>query len=229
MKPTSKFLIYLRVSTKGQGDSGLGLEAQRAYLAHFLSAESVVCTVTEIESAKNIEDRPGLQRAIERCKAEGLTLAVAKLDRLSRRTEDALAILSDLDGRLFACDIPTQPGERMDKFMLTIIMAVADRERELIGIRTKQALAAKKARDGSVHPVRGHRNNFTAEGCAKSIATKRAKAAESDQKVRLVIRALREQNRTLDEIAGALNREGFRTPHGQLFGKMTVKRILDRS
>lgn len=229
MTNEAKFLIYLRVSTKGQGESGLGLEAQRAYLRHFLPADAIVGEVVEVESAKNITGRQVLQDALARCKAEGLTLAVAKLDRLSRRTEDALAILEELDGRIFACDVPVQPGERMDKFMLTILMAVADRERELIGIRTRQALAAKKVRDGSVHPVCGHRNNFSDAGRQKSVSTKRAQAACCDQKVRLAAMLMRANGATLKAISLQLNNEGFRTAQGSVFSSMTVKRILDRS
>lgn len=185
--------------------------------------------VTKIESAKNIEDRPVLQVAIARCKAEGLTLAVAKLDRLSSRTEDALGILGELDGRLFACDIPTRPGDRMDKFMLTIIMAVADRERELISIRTTQALQAKKERDGSVHPVKGHVSNFSPEGRQKALAKKKANAKREDRKIRLAIRDMRKNGDSLEEIARKLNEDGHTTVTGKPFFKMTVKRILERN
>lgn len=229
MSEKARYLVYYRVSTKGQGESGLGLDAQRGYIQHFLPADCIVDEVTEIASAKNIEDRPLLQDAIARCKAEGIGLAFAKVDRLSRCTEDALKILKQLGGYLYSCDLPSKPGERMDKFMLTMFMAIADRERELISIRTTQALQAKKERDGSVHPVKGHVSNFTAEGRQKAAAKKRATAKREDQKVRLAIKAMRKAGESLEEIARKLNEDGHTTATGKQFFKMTVKRILERN
>ena len=229
MSEKARYLVYYRVSTKGQGESGLGLEAQRAYVHHFLPPGCIVDEVTEVESAKTIEDRPVLQAAIARCRAEGIGLAFAKVDRLSRLTEDALKILKQLDGYLFSCDIPTKPGERMDKFMLTIFMAIADRERELISLRTSQALQSKKQRDGSVHPVKGHKSNFTAEGRQKAAAKKRASAKREDRKTRLAVREMRKNGDSLEEIARKLNEDGHVTATGKRFHRMTVKRILERN
>lgn len=217
----ARYFVYYRVSTKGQGESGLGLDAQRAYIAHFLPPLSVAGEATEVQSAKNLEDRPVLRAAIERCKAEGLTLAVAKLDRLSRRTEDALAIFDALKGRLFSADIPN-----MDKFTLTLFMAIADRERELIGIRTKQALEAKREAEGSVHPVRGHVSNFTAEGRMRSAAKKRAASDRHYAKTVHYARLQRQTGATLAAIAEKLNREGYTTTTGKAFHAMTVRRLL---
>lgn len=141
-----KYVSYIRVSTKKQGKSGLGLESQQEILNHYLGTDNVK-TFIEIESGGNTE-RPELKKAIELCKKNNYGLAVAKLDRLSRNTEFALKVFSELDEFLFSCDIPQQKGSKMDKFILTIISAIADREKELIGIRTKAALKRKVERDG---------------------------------------------------------------------------------
>ena len=219
-----KFLVYYRVSTKGQGDSGLGLEAQRAYVHHFLpQGVEIVAEVTEVESAKSLDDRPVLQAAVCRCKAEGLILAVAKLDRLSRRTEDALHLFSELGGKLWSADVPN-----LDKFTLTIFMSIADRERELISLRTKQALAAKKERDGSVHPVKGHAGAFSEADRARAIQRKRERAQRDSHQVVLTIRALRAGGEEPGEIADKLNAHGHSSPWGGGFYATTVRRIMAR-
>jgi DNA invertase Pin-like site-specific DNA recombinase len=133
-----KYVAYYRVSTKKQGDSGLGLEAQQQIVARFypeLEQEFI-----EVESAKTITDRPILKQAIECCKTNGYTLVVAKVDRLSRDVKDGLTVLDWLPGQIEFCDLPGKP----DRFMLTLYFAFAERERELISIRTKAALMALK-------------------------------------------------------------------------------------
>jgi len=82
-------IAYYRVSTKRQGRSGLGLEAQREAVARFAAQEGleVVAEYTEVETGKGsdvLEQRPQLAAAIEKAKRLGAVVMVAKLDRLSR-------------------------------------------------------------------------------------------------------------------------------------------------
>lgn len=114
------YVLYFRVSTKRQEESGLGLEAQRAYIEHFYSGRKVIGEFTDIKSGKDVENRPELGKAVALCKKEKAVLVVAKIDRLSRNTEQALSIYRELDGRLESCDIPN-----LDKFTLTLFMAIA--------------------------------------------------------------------------------------------------------
>ena len=81
-----KFVSYLRVSTKRQGESGLGLEAQRKAVSDFLNGGNwkLVEELVEVESGKHDHNRPALHKALEACKVYGATLVIAKLDRLSR-------------------------------------------------------------------------------------------------------------------------------------------------
>ena len=76
---------YLRVSTKRQGKSGLGLEAQRHAVDEFLNGGnwSLVKEFVEVESGKRT-NRPQLEAALKACRAYGAKLVIAKLDRLSR-------------------------------------------------------------------------------------------------------------------------------------------------
>ena len=88
-----KFVSYLRVSTKRQGESGLGLEAQRQAVESFLNGGSwTLCEEhVEIESGKADHNRPALHRALEACKVYGATLVIAKIDRLRETRTSCLA------------------------------------------------------------------------------------------------------------------------------------------
>jgi DNA invertase Pin-like site-specific DNA recombinase len=114
----------------------------------------------------------------------------------------------------------------MDKFIVTMLAALADRERELISIRTRQALAAKKERDGSVHPVKGHVSNFTPEGRRKAAARKRAATSERFRQTVHYARLQREHGSTFQEIADKLNAEGYSSTTGKPFHATTVRRML---
>ena len=216
---TAKFIAYLRVSTQKQGESGLGLAAQRAIIDHYAQGGEIVDYIVEVGSGKSLAARPKLQSAIARCRAHDYVLIVAKVDRLSRKTEDALEIYSQLNGRLITCDIPN-----LDKFTLTIFMAIADRERELIGIRTKAALAAARERGVTL----GTAANMTANGRYQGQQQNRADAIAAYAQTVGYARLLQQQGLSLAQIAARLNDEGFKTRQNKPFYKMTVKRILDR-
>lgn len=220
---SKQYVVYYRVSTKKQGDSGLGLEAQHAYIRHFLTAGDIAAEFTEVESGKTVADRPQLKAALKLCGEQGYGLAVAKIDRLSRTTEHALAIWSQLDGYLYACDIPTERGGRMDKFMLTIYMAIADRERELISIRTKQALDAKRAKNGEWRV-----SNLTDADRLSGSQTMRERAVEAYRSACFTAKMLREQGMSYRDIADQLNANGYKTRRGKEFHATTVSRMLSR-
>ena len=136
-----KIVTYLRVSTQKQMQSGLGLEAQRKAVEDYLNGGqwNVIEELVEVESGKN-NKRPKLLEAIELCKASGSRLLVAKLDRLAR---DAAFLLNLKDGGIdFVCaDMPDA-----NRMTVGVMALVAEQEREAISKRTKEALAAAKAR-----------------------------------------------------------------------------------
>ena len=135
------FVSYLRVSTQKQGQSGLGLEAQRKAVEDYLNGGdwNLIEEVVEVESGKK-NKRPKLNEAIELCKASGATLVVAKIDRLTR---DAAFLLNLKDAGIdfIAADMPE--ANRLTSGMMAL---VAEQEREAISKRTKEALAAAKVR-----------------------------------------------------------------------------------
>src|SRR5262245_31757419 len=148
---------YLRVSTKGQGESGLGLEAQRAAIAAFAlqGGHAVVKESVEVESGKRA-DRPQLAAALAHAKRSKATLVVAKLDRLSRNVK-FLATVMDSGCEFAAADMPSA-----NRFMLHVMAAVAEHEAKAISERTKSALAAYKARGGKQGGTLPQCRNLTA-------------------------------------------------------------------
>lgn len=199
----------------------MGLESQEAILNHFLKDKEVVATFKEVKSAKNIRQRPELMKAIKLCVKNGYTLAVAKLDRLSRKTEDALQIFNDLNQRLMSCDIPS-----MDKFTLTMFMAIADRERELIGIRTKAALKVKKEKGLKL----GNVESLSDEGRKKASSTLSQIAYDNDNNRRMyaMICEYKKERESYEAIAKKLNDNGFKSSQGKEIHAMTVQRIWKR-
>ena len=140
-----QFVIYTRVSTKRQGDSGLGLEAQERDIALYLDnyadePNEIIGKFCDVESGTKA-DRLELNNAIEQAKQTGATLLVAKLDRLSRSVAFIATLMEDKKLRLTVATMP-----HADKFQLHIYAALAQQEREFISTRTKAALAAAKAR-----------------------------------------------------------------------------------
>jgi DNA invertase Pin-like site-specific DNA recombinase len=243
-----KAIVYYRVSTKGQGESGLGLDAQQQYVNHYYGNNpefQIMDSVTEVASAKSLNPRkrPLLNDAIKRCKENGYYLIVAKLDRLSRITEDALFISSELGERLLSCDIPN-----MDKFTLTIFIAIADRERDLISMRTKNAMKSlkerrvkllntgetittKKGKTSLVTDVNWRTSdtqkwsNEAREKGQKSIKED-AETNENTIRARDYAKILRDKGMTLEAIAEHLNERKFLTPRKKAFQKASILRLL---
>ena len=136
-----KYVAYYRVSTQRQGRSGLGLEAQRDAVQALVARNGgrLLEEITEIESGKR-NDRPELRRAICRAKVSGARLIIAKLDRLSRNASFLLP-LRDSGVQFIAADLPNA-----DETVVGIMAVIAQREREMIAQRTRDALAVARKR-----------------------------------------------------------------------------------
>lgn len=142
------FVAYYRVSTDQQGRSGLGLDAQRAAVGARIASVGgkLIEEFEEVESGKR-NDRPQLAAALAACRARRATLIVAKIDRLARNAAFLLSVAEGTgEAGVMFCDLPQIPAGPMSKFILTVMAAVAELERGLISQRTKDALAAAKAR-----------------------------------------------------------------------------------
>jgi DNA invertase Pin-like site-specific DNA recombinase len=217
-----QYISYLRVSTKKQEKSGLGLEAQRAIVKHFSNIDKVevVQEFIEAQSGKDIESRPILQQAIAFCKANNCILIVAKLDRLSRDVEHIFRLIRELgEGNFKSCDLPST-----DSLTISIFAGLAQREKELISIRTKAALQAKKEQG----VVLGKPQNLSDTGRALGVATNKTKARTNVNNIRAksMITLCKEKSMTLQAIAKELNSNGFLTSQGKSFTETAVKRLV---
>ena len=135
-----QYASYLRVSTRKQGASGLGLEAQRKMCTDFVCGDGkITAEFTDVESGTH-RDRKGLWQAIEYCQKNKCPLVVAKLDRLARDVEFCFKVINT-GIEIHFCDMP-----QINTLLLGVFASVAQYERELTSDRTKKALAAKKAR-----------------------------------------------------------------------------------
>jgi DNA invertase Pin-like site-specific DNA recombinase len=214
-----KYVAYYRVSTQKQGQSGLGLDAQRRMVEGFAKDGQIVADFVEIESGKN-NDRVELRTALEYCKKEKATLLIAKLDRLSRNVA-FIANLMDAGVDFTACDLP-----QANRFTLHIFAALAEQEREMISRRTRDALRALKERGA----VLGKPENLTTEARDKGTVARVANARtnENNRKAAAMIRSLREQGATFQAIADQLNQLGFPTRRGCRFFPTQVRRLWQR-
>lgn len=229
---TSRFVAYYRVSTTRQGESGLGLDAQRHAVASYLDGSSeLVAEFTEVESTR--KDRPKLREAIEHCRLTGSKLIIAKLDRLARDVS-FLSVLKSAGVEFIACDNPNA-----NKLTITILMAVAEDERDRISERTRNALAVVKRKlvNGETH-VSAAGRTVTRLGNPQGIKAPRRdlgvlaikdRADTFAATVAPTIRTLKASGLSLQAVADRLNEMRVRTARGAAWTPMAVKRVLDRS
>ena len=207
-------IAYIRVSTDGQGKSGLGLEAQRDAIAKFAANESleIAGEFIEVETGKGadaLDKRPQLAAALRKAKQVGAHIAVSKLDRLSRNVEFIAGLMNKR-----VPFIVTQLGRNVDPFMLHIYAALAEKERALISERTKDALAKAKQRGVKL----GNPN-------VGKMVTEATAARDAD--LRLILEAMRGQ--PLRAIAEELTDRGIKTPRGgDTWNQVTVMRSMRR-
>jgi DNA invertase Pin-like site-specific DNA recombinase len=222
------FVSYLRVSTDRQGKSGLGLEAQRAAVAGYLNGGKwrVVREFVEVESGRN-SARPVLEQALAEAELRRVPLVVAKVDRLTR----SLAFLTRLieagvDVRF--CDLPKIEGPA-GRFMLQQMAAVAELEAGMIAKRTKDALAAAKARGVRLGGRRANQPGLTPDVMARGRHAQATRADERARKIAPIIAELRAAGVTsLRKIAEALAERGIGAPRGGEWSAAQVRQLLAR-
>lgn len=208
-----RFISYLRVSTQRQGQSGLGLEAQRRAISDYIRSAGgeIIQEFVEVESG-SCRDRPVLVQSIAQCKKQRAMLVLARLDRLARNVAFVSALMEN-GVEFVAVDAPFA-----NKLMIHILSAFAEHERTLISERTKAALAAAKAR--------GVRLGANGSELAKR---HRALAQQFAEEMRPAVNlAFARGARTLADVALKLNSAGWRTREGSLHSPGSVHRILKR-
>lgn len=143
---------YTRVSTEGQADSGLGLEAQRNTIEAATTVRGwnldLIATDAGL-SGKSLKGRGGLADALDALdRGEADVLMASKLDRLSRSSLDFAAIMERAQRggwKLIVLDVDVDTSTPSGELMAGIMALMAQHERRIIGQRTKDALAVKRA------------------------------------------------------------------------------------
>lgn len=223
--PSIKFVAYERVSTARQGRSGLGLDAQRKAIDDFAASRGadVLARFTEIESGRKNE-RPKLLEALTLARLTGGTLVIAKLDRLSRNAAFLLT-LRDSGVRFVACDMP-----EANDLTVGIMALVAQQEREAISRRTKEALAAAKARGvklGNPNGAAALRRAGKGGVALRKTVSRNADAFAAG--LAPVVEELRLNGAsTLRGMAEALNERGMLTRRGGQWQVSNVRNLLSR-
>jgi DNA invertase Pin-like site-specific DNA recombinase len=225
-----KFVAYYRVSTKRQGASGLGLDAQKTAVAQYLNGGSwtLLREFTEVESGKDDKNRPKLQEALTLCKMTGARLIIAKLDRLSRDVE-FLAKLQKSSVKFVCADMP-----EANELVVNILAVIAQDERRRISARIKAALAEAKKRGTKLGPrpagiaaIKRHGDR----GRKLAVASIKRKADTFAQDMAPLVGALQAEGFTTQAgIAEELNRRGIRTSRGMVghWTQAGVGRLLAR-
>lgn len=214
---------YLRVSSTQQGRSGLGIEAQRQALAQFAEADGfeIVREYVEVETGKGadaLDRRLQLAAALADARKRHCSIAVAKLDRLSRDVHFISGLMAHRVPFLVA-----ELGPDVDPFILHLFAALAEKERSLIGSRTKSALAAAKARGVTLGGPKIRE--------AQKIAVERVMEI-ADRHARNVLPIIRDIQRagikSLRDVAAALNARGIATARGGKWYATTVRNAMAR-
>jgi DNA invertase Pin-like site-specific DNA recombinase len=220
MTNAPRYIAYFRVSTDKQGRSGLGLEAQQESVRQFVrdKAGEIVASFQEIESGKN-DDRPELAKAMKRCRMTGATLLVAKLDRLSR---DAAFLLTLQKGtvKFVAANLPSA-----DETTVGFMAIIAQHEARAIGQRTREALAAAKARGTKLGGFRAKAPDI-GQYQSKGVKALRQKAKEDAEMVREEIETHLQDGLSLRAIAEKLEAAGTLTPRSRALyeaGQLTAE------
>ena len=224
----TNYIAYTRVSTKKQGNSGLGLEAQTTSVINFVNGHGkLLATYTEVESGKK-SDRPELAKALSHARRSKAVLIVAKMDRLSRNVA-FLSALMESKVEFQAADNP-----HANRLTIHILAAIAEHEAKATSTRTKEALQAAKARGTKLGSNRaGHwagREHLRQAG--QRNATKAAALANRENRIGIysdlvpLIKDLRSQGITLKAIAAKLTELGHETRRGKPWNHVQVLRLL---
>ena len=215
---------YVRVSTSQRGRSGLGIEAQREALERFATSEGfeLARVFVEVETGKGadaLDRRPQLAAALHEARKQRCSIGVAKLDRLSRDVHFISGLMAHRIPFVVA-----ELGSDVDPFILHLFAALAEKERAMIGARTKAALAAAKARGVTLGGPRLAKARKLAVASIKALA---------DQQAANVLPVIREIQRagamSLHQIADALNARGISTPRGGKWYAKSVSNLLARA
>lgn len=218
---SKSFIGICRVSTREQGHSKLGLESQRAEIERWAvhHGYNLITIMDEVISGSTpLKDRPVMSMALAMAKKMKAQVVVTKSDRCSRDF-DVSRELMQKKKLVVAIDL----GEDADSFVEIIFSGLAEKERKMIGQRTKAGLAAAKARG----VVLGNRTNLP-EAREKAVSVLKEKADRFAARVRPPIERMKNCGMTYLEIAQEMNEQCIPTARGGEWSATSICRIVSR-
>lgn len=224
------YVIYTRVSTREQGDSGLGLEAQLNTCRKYVESRNglVIGEFYDVKSGSS-RNRTGLINALAKSKENNSVLVFAKLDRLARDAEYAHSIRNS-GIELYFCDFP-----QINSLLFGILVSVAQYEKELGQKRTKDALDSivreietsgyHTSKKGNAITSLGRQKGYIPEEAIRMSAQSKIDRIGADtnrKRQYMLMRELRARGDSYDAIAATLNATGESTPSGKDWNKQSV-------
>jgi DNA invertase Pin-like site-specific DNA recombinase len=206
---TLRAITYTRVSTDEQGDSGLGLDAQATIVTGYATAHGwdVIEAVAEVGSARTIAKRPEFVRVLDQLRRGAAdVLIVPAYDRMSRSFPEGVDVIATAERQgwsIVVCDQGLDTTTATGRFLAHVLLSAAEYQRAQTAQRTRDALAAAKAR---------------------GIQIGRPPALPDEVRRRII--SERAAGRTLRAIAEGLEADGTPTAHGGTWAAATVRRVL---
>lgn len=231
------FVAYYRVSTKSQGDSGLGLQSQKTEVSRYVQSihGEILDEFTDIESGKN-NYRENLWKAVEAASKTDSTLIVKKFDRLSRGGLEVMSRLEKLGVDYIESDSPND-----STLLKELKFSMAKDEVKKVSDRTKAALKVIKeklengiehtSKSGKVVKSLGNPSNLTKKAVENSVKSRKLKANldKDNVKAAALVTALRDgSGMSFYAITKKLNESGFKTSLGNNYSEVQTKRIYNR-
>lgn len=241
-------ISWRRVSTKEQGQSGLGLSAQKSIIEYFAEKENfeIVADYSEVYTGTHLSGCTELRKAIEHCKRIGAVLIIAKTDRF-RRTIEALQVYEEMgEGNIFFCDLP-----HTDKFTLTLFFSLAEREALITKLRTQAALDEIKkeiattgkhvSKSGRVITKLGRQDDNAGaawdKALTKSIETRKRKAQANENNIAFAkwLNVYESKHGKIDRhtdimpILAEVKALGYKTSSGMEFNKNSLQMMIYRT
>jgi len=214
-----KFVAYFRVSTQKQGVNGLGMDAQRETVRQYLSnGGELVAEFVEVETGKGanaLAKRPQLAAALALCKKTGAKLLIAKLDRLARNVHFVSGLMES-KVKFVACDMP-----EANDLTIHVMAAFAEHEAKRISQRTKEGLAAAKARG----VVLGAAGKLNLKPCLQA---RQQHAHTTAVKLIPIINGMKAQQLSQRDMVHTLNNAGIGAPKGGDWSLLQLQRLLKR-
>ncbi len=229
-----KYLIYARVSTDKQ-DTETQLRLCKEYLDRMYPKNDYQCVVFDegdLSTQVKYSKRPQLQNMLQAVK-QGDVVIVYMLDRLARDTIEMVLAHREITKK--GATVLSLIGEHTDEFTITIMGAIAQKNRELIQLKTKDKLETKK-KNGERYSrflpygYGLHETKLIPIKVGNDVVMKRGILVPiyEEQQVLSHMSGLFETGMGYAQIARTLNDLGYKNREGRPFQKMSIYRILSR-